>query len=149
VDFQNLLKRPGYAQGPGTPGGQLGKKRCPPEFRAERFSIWWKSGGNPGYTSGACTSSAKTRPPCRSTTSADDRHTPEQIARKLREADRLLGEGADIAAAARHLGVSEQTFHRRRAQYFGMKADDTKRLKELERENATLKRLLAASTRRA
>ena len=71
------------------------------------------------------------------------RHTPEQIVRKLREADRLLGEGADIGAVARHLEVSEQTYHRWRAQYGGMKADDARRLKELERENAVLKRLLA------
>ena len=71
------------------------------------------------------------------------RHTPEQVVRKLREADRLLAEGADIAAVARHLEISEQTFHRWRNQYGGMKADDTRRLKELERENATLKRLLA------
>ena len=64
------------------------------------------------------------------------RHTPEQIIRKLREAERLQAEGADIATVARHLEVSEQTFHRWRAQYGGMKADDAKRLKELERENA-------------
>jgi putative transposase len=71
------------------------------------------------------------------------RHTPEQIVRKLREADRLLGEGADIAAVARHLEVSEQTYHRWRAQFGGMKADDVKRLKELETENARLKRIVA------
>jgi len=68
---------------------------------------------------------------------------PEQIIRKLREADRLLGEGADIAAVARHLEVSEQTYHRWRHQYGGMKADDAKRLRELERENAHLKRIVA------
>ena len=71
------------------------------------------------------------------------RHTPEQVVRKLREADRLLGEGKDIAEVARHVEVSEQTFHRWRAQYGGMKADDTRRLKDLERENARLKKLLA------
>ncbi len=71
------------------------------------------------------------------------RHTPEQIVRKLREADRLLNEGADVAAVARHLEVSEQTYHRWRAQYGGMKADDVKRLKELETENARLKRIVA------
>ncbi len=71
------------------------------------------------------------------------RHTPEQIVRKLREADRLFGEGQDLAAVCRHLEASEQTLHRWRAQYGGMKADDTKRLKELEKENSTLKRLLA------
>ena len=71
------------------------------------------------------------------------RHTPEQIIRKLREAERLQGEGADIATVARHLEVSEQTFHRWRAQYGGMKADDANRLKELERESARLKRIVA------
>ena len=71
------------------------------------------------------------------------RHTPEQIIRKLREADRLLGEGAEVADVARHLEVSEQTYHRWRNQFGGMKADDAKRLKELERENGRLKKLLA------
>lgn len=71
------------------------------------------------------------------------RHTPEQIVRKLREADRMLGEGSELAEVCRHLQVSEATFHRWRNQYGGMKADDTKRLKELERENARLKRIVA------
>jgi putative transposase len=71
------------------------------------------------------------------------RHTPEQIIRKLREAERLQAEGADISAVARQLEVSEQTFHRWRAQYGGMKADDAKRLKELEKENQRLKRIVA------
>jgi transposase-like protein len=76
-------------------------------------------------------------------TMARRRHTPEQVIRKLREADRLLAEGADVAAVARQLEISEPTYHRWRAQYGGMKAEDAKRLRELERENATLKRLLA------
>ena len=71
------------------------------------------------------------------------RHTPEQIIRKLREAERLIGEGKTIPEAAKELGFSEQTYHRWRNQYGGMKADDVKRLKELERENATLKRIVA------
>lgn len=71
------------------------------------------------------------------------RHTPEQIIRKLREAERLLGEGKTIPEAAKELAISEQTYHRWRNQYGGMKADDAKRLKELERENATLKRIVA------
>ena len=71
------------------------------------------------------------------------RHTPEQIIRKLREAERMLGEGRAIPEVAKQLGVSEQTFHRWRNQYGGMKADDAKRLKELERENGQLKRLVA------
>jgi putative transposase len=71
------------------------------------------------------------------------RHTPDQVIRKLREADKLLGEGKTLADVCRALEVSEQTFHRWRAQYGGMKADDAKRLKDLERENARLKKLLA------
>jgi transposase-like protein len=71
------------------------------------------------------------------------RHTPEQIIRKLREAERMLGEGKTIPEAAKELGISEQTYHRWRNQYGGMKADDAKRLKELVRENATLKRIVA------
>lgn len=71
------------------------------------------------------------------------RHTPEQIIRKLREADRLLAEGAAVDDVARHLEVSEQTYHRWRNQFGGMKADDAKRLRELERENSRLKRIVA------
>jgi putative transposase len=70
-------------------------------------------------------------------------HTPEQIIRKLREAERMLGEGKTIPEAAKELGISEQTYHRSRNQYGGMKADDAKRLKELERENAQLKAIVA------
>ena len=65
------------------------------------------------------------------------RHTPEQVIRKLREAERMLGEGKTIPEAAKELGISEQTYHRWRNQYGGMKANDAKRLKELERENST------------
>jgi hypothetical protein len=71
------------------------------------------------------------------------RHTPEQVVRKLREADRLLAEGRDVADVARELQVSEQTYHRWRAQFGGMRADDVKRLKELEVENGRLKRIVA------
>ena len=71
------------------------------------------------------------------------RHTPEQIVRKLREADRMLGEGTALVEVCKHLEVSEQTYYRWRNQYGGMKADDAKRLKELERENSRLKRIVA------
>jgi putative transposase len=71
------------------------------------------------------------------------RHTPEQVVRKLRAAEQLLAEGRTIPEVAKELEVSENTFHRWRAQYGGMKADDVKRLKELERENAQLKRIVA------
>jgi putative transposase len=71
------------------------------------------------------------------------RHTPEQIIRKLREAERMLGEGKTVPEVAKALEVSEQTFHRWRNQYGGMKADEVKRLKELERENSSLKAIVA------
>jgi putative transposase len=70
-------------------------------------------------------------------------HTAEQLIRMLREADRLLAEGAEIADVARHLEVSEQTYHRWRNQFGGMKADDAKRLRELGRERDRLKRIVA------
>jgi putative transposase len=71
------------------------------------------------------------------------RHTPEQIVRKLREADRLLAEGADVAAVCRHLEVSVPTYQRWRAQYKAMRPEDVVRLKDLEKENARLKRIVA------
>jgi putative transposase len=71
------------------------------------------------------------------------RHSPEQVVRKLASADRMLGEGKDVADVCRELGVAEQTYYRWRNQFGGLKADDAKRLRELERENSTLKRLLA------
>jgi putative transposase len=71
------------------------------------------------------------------------RHTPEQIIRKLREADRLLAEGHQIPEVCKALEVSEATYHRWRAQYGGLKADDVRRLKDLEAENARLKRIVA------
>ena len=71
------------------------------------------------------------------------RHSPEQVVRKLVTADRMLGEGTDVADVCRELGVSEPTYYRWRTQFGGVKANDAKRLKELERENSTLKRLLA------
>ena len=71
------------------------------------------------------------------------RHSPEQIIRKLREADRLLGEGQEVVAVAKQLQVSEQTLHRWRLQYGGLKADDAKRLKELGRRTRGWKRIVA------
>ena len=68
------------------------------------------------------------------------RHTPEQVVRKLTQADRLLGEGKDVADVCRELGVAEQTYYRWRNQFGGLKADDAKKLKDLERENRELKR---------
>jgi len=57
------------------------------------------------------------------------RHTPEQVIRKLREADRMLGEGKTIPEVAKALEVSENTYHRWRNRHGGMKADDVKRLR--------------------
>ena len=74
------------------------------------------------------------------------RHSPEQIIRKLREADRLLSEGRTIAEVCQQLQVAEATFHRWRNQYGGMKAREAKRLKELETENTRLKKLVAELT---
>ena len=71
------------------------------------------------------------------------RHTPEQIVRKLRDGDRMLNEGKDMAEVLRHLEIAESTWSRWRSQYGGMKADEAKRLRELERENARLKKLVA------
>jgi len=71
------------------------------------------------------------------------RHSPEQIIRKLREADRWLSEGKMIAEICQRLTISEQTFHRWRNQFGGMKANDMKQLKELATENARLKKLVA------
>jgi len=71
------------------------------------------------------------------------RHTPEQVVRKLREADRLLGEGLELPEVVKQLEVSEQTYYRWRNQFGGMKAEDVKRLKELEAENGRLKRIVA------
>jgi transposase-like protein len=71
------------------------------------------------------------------------RHTPEQIIRKLREADTMLAAGKEVEHVCQALEVSEATFHRWRNQYGGMKAKEAKRLKELENENKRLKKLLA------
>jgi putative transposase len=79
----------------------------------------------------------------RSTLMSRRRHTPEQVVRKLREADRLLSEGQELPEVLKHLEIAEATYHRWRNQYGGMKADDVKRLKELEAENQKLKRIVA------
>ena len=71
------------------------------------------------------------------------RHSPEQIIRKLREADAELATGTTRADVCKKLGISENTFERWRSQYGGMKADDMKRLKELEKENHRLKQAVA------
>ena len=71
------------------------------------------------------------------------RHGAEQIIAKLREADAMLTTGASIGQVCQRLEVSEPTFHRWRNQYGGMKAEEAKRLKELEQENARLKKLVA------
>ena len=71
------------------------------------------------------------------------RHTPQQIIDKLRDADVWLSQGAGVADVASRLGVAEVTYHRWRNQFGGMKAEEMKRLKELEQENKRLKRLVA------
>jgi putative transposase len=71
------------------------------------------------------------------------KHSPEQIIKKLREADAMMATGKTIGQVVQSLEISEQTFHRWRNQYGGMKAEEAKRLKELEEENRRLKKLLA------
>ena len=71
------------------------------------------------------------------------RHSSEQIIAKLREAEVLLGQGQKVPEVCRRLGVTQQTYYRWRKEYGGLKVDQAKRLKELEKENAQLKRLVA------
>ena len=71
------------------------------------------------------------------------RHTPEQIVRKLREAEARLSAGASIQEVARDFGVSEATFHRWRKRHGGMDLPSTRRLRDLEKENARLKKIVA------
>ena len=74
------------------------------------------------------------------------RHTPEQIIRKLREADADLANGLALPEVCKKLGVAENTYYRWRNQFGGMKADEMRRPKDLERENARLKALVADLT---
>lgn len=71
------------------------------------------------------------------------RHKPEQVIIKLRQAEADLAQGASVGQVCQQLGISETTYNRWRLQYGGMKADEAKRLKELEGENARLKKLVA------
>ena len=70
-------------------------------------------------------------------------HSPEQIINKLREAEILLNQGASVGEASRKIGVTEQTYYRWRKEYGGMRIEQAKRLKGLEKENARLKKLVA------
>jgi putative transposase len=70
-------------------------------------------------------------------------HTSEQIVCKLRGADRMMGEGSSVVELCQQLMVTEQTYYRWRNQYGGMKTDDANRLKELEKENSRLKKIVA------
>ncbi len=74
---------------------------------------------------------------------AQKRHTPEQIIRKLREVEVAQGKGKTTPQAVKQISVTEQTFYRWRKEYGGMRVDQAKRLKELEKENLRLKRLVA------
>ena len=68
---------------------------------------------------------------------------PEQIINKLREAEVLLSQGSTVGEASRKLGVTEQTYYRWRKEYGGMGVEQARRLKELEKENTRLKKLVA------
>jgi transposase-like protein len=70
-------------------------------------------------------------------------HSPEQIITKLREAEILLNQGASVGETSRKLGITEQTYYRWRKEYGGMRVEQAKRLKEMEKENARLKKLVA------
>ena len=74
------------------------------------------------------------------------RHTPEQIIGKLREAEVALASGQRILEICRTLGITEQTYYRWRKEYGGLKVDQARRLKELERENTRLRRAVADLT---
>lgn len=74
---------------------------------------------------------------------AGRKHTPEQIVKKLREAEKLRAEGMTIGQAAKKLGTTEQTLHRWKNQYGDLSRDQAKRLKELETENSRLKKMVA------
>jgi len=71
---------------------------------------------------------------------------PEQIINKLREAEVLISQGATVGEASRKLGIVEQTYYRWRKEYGGMRIEQAKRLKELEKENSRLKKLVADIT---
>jgi transposase-like protein len=70
-------------------------------------------------------------------------HSPELIINKLREAEILLNQGANVGEASRKIGVTEQTFYRWRKEYGGMRIEQAKKLKTLEKENIRLKKLVA------
>ncbi len=70
-------------------------------------------------------------------------YTPEQIINKLREAEVLLSQGSNIGEASRKISVTEQTYYRWRREYGGMRIEHARRLKELEKENSRLKKLVA------
>jgi len=69
--------------------------------------------------------------------------TPERIINRLREAEVALSQGSTVAQASRKIGVTEQTYYRWRREYGGMRIEQVKRLKDLEKENSQLKRLVA------
>ena len=71
------------------------------------------------------------------------RHSPEQIINKLRQAEVELARGTTVPQACKKIGVTDQTYYRWRAEYGGMGVDQAKRLKQLEKENSQLKKLLA------
>ncbi len=77
---------------------------------------------------------------------AKKRHTAEQIIGKLREAEILLAKGTKLGPVCRKLGVTEQTYYRWRKEYGGVRTNQVKRLKELEKENTRLKKVVADLT---
>lgn len=70
-------------------------------------------------------------------------HSPEQMVRKIQDAGRILAEGGDVSAVVRELNLTEATYYRWRNHFGGLKAEDAKKLKQLEKQNLQLKKLLA------
>jgi len=77
---------------------------------------------------------------------ARKRHKPEEIVTKLRQVDVLVGQGTSVAEAIRTIGVTEVTYYRWRQEYGGLKSDQVRRMKELERENQRLRQAVADLT---
>ena len=110
----------------GTPVVEVCRNDLPPETRSRKnVRNWAKGGGTDGKA---------------------EAYTPEQVIKKLREAEAAMAEGGTVAQASRKIGVTEQTFYRWRAEYGGLRIDQARRLKQLETENGRLRRAVADLT---
>ena len=98
------------------------------------------------WSSGVLPSGWETTSTADGRTNSRNRHTPEQVIRKLREADADLANGMALPEVCKKLGIAENTYYRWRNQYGGIKADEMKRLKDLEKENLRLRRAVSDLT---